>query len=95
MSKVINIKPFLSEKSYASAKLSKFTFEVSGKINKIELTKMIEGKYNVNVENVSVIKIRGKARRIGNTREFRITPSRVKAIVSLKKGQTIEGFTVN
>ena len=94
MSKEILIKPILSEKSYSEISFSKYTFEIPISINKIELKKFIKAKYNVDVINVSTVTVRQKKKRIGITRNFRTTKLKRKAIVTLKKGQTIDGFSV-
>lgn len=94
MKKEISIKPILSEKSYRELGVSKFTFNIPVGLNKIELKKLIEEKYKVNVLGITTLTQRQKRKRIGVTRNFRITKLKRKAVVSLKKGQTIDGFSV-
>lgn len=90
----IVLKPLLNEKSYREISNSKFTFEIPTKLNKIELKKIIEDKYKVNVLDIRTVSTRGKKKRIGYTRNFKIASAKKKAIISLKKGQTLEGFSV-
>src|SRR3989338_4310349 len=60
--------------------------------NKIEIKRAVEKLYNVTVERVRVINIPPKKRRLGRTEGFRkgLKTGYRKAIVALKKGQTID-----
>lgn len=90
------VQPMLNEKSYRNVGVSKFTFSVPRTgLNKIELKKVIEKQYKVNVTSINLVNKPGKLKRIGVTRNFRRTSPVKKMIVSLKKGQTIEGFSLN
>ena len=81
--------PHISEKaSLLSAKVNQYTFKVINGFGKVEIKKAVEGVYNVNVLSVNIIKIPHKKRRIGKTQGFK--KGFVKAVVTLKKGQTIE-----
>lgn len=93
--KEILIKPLITEKiTNISAAQGKYGFLVSISSNKIEIAKAIEKKFNVHVTKVRTIKHLGKTktqfRRSG--RFTGKTPSYKKAIVTLKKGETIELF---
>lgn len=76
-------------------KLSKsnfYTFEVGKVLNKIELAKLIEDKFKVDVVSVRTINIKGKTKAQKTRRgTFSIAPSR-KVIVKLKPGQRIAYF---
>ncbi len=87
------IHPVISEKSYLFANaLGKYTFEIDGKANKIEIKKEVESKYKVKVTDVKVITVPGKLKRNWTTyRRFRKEDSK-KAIVTLKKGDQIKDF---
>ena len=68
MAKEILIKPLITEKSEnISETLSKYTFVVNRKANKIEIRKAIEGMYNVTVDSVNTMIVPGKTK-IKNTR---------------------------
>jgi large subunit ribosomal protein L23 len=77
-----------------TADQGKYGFLVNTKSNKIEIAKAIEKKFNVHVINVRTINHMGKTktqfRKSG--RFVGKTPSLKKAIVTLKKGETIELF---
>jgi large subunit ribosomal protein L23 len=80
--------------SNLSAEQGKYGFLVTPKANKIEIARAIEKKFNVHVVDVKTISHPGKTktqfRRSG--RFTGKTPSYKKAIVTLKKGETIELF---
>lgn len=89
------IKPLITEKmTNLSAEKSQYGFIVNPKANKIEIKKAVEKKFNVHVESVRTLNYSGKTktqfrksgRFVGRTASFK------KAIVTLKKGETIEFF---
>jgi len=91
----ILIKPLITEKmTNITADQSKYGFLVNTQSNKIEIAKAIEKKFNVHVLKVRTINHSGKTktqfrksgRFVGKTASFK------KAIVTLKKGETIELF---
>jgi len=84
-------RPLLTEKSMAGAQQGKYTFRVSKEANKIEIAQAVEQVFNVKVDSVNTMIVKGKTRRQGRRREGR-TPDWKKAIVSLQPGQTIEIF---
>ncbi len=82
------IKPVISERSMDLMQDNKYTFIVHNKANKVEIAKAIEKIFNVTVESVNTLKVKGKTRRMG--RYVGKTPERKKAIVKLKEGDRIE-----
>jgi len=68
----------------------KVVFEVAKDANKIEIRDAIQSLFNVQVTNVQTLVQRGKLKRLGRFMGRR--PSRKKAIVTLKPGDTIEFF---
>ena len=89
------ISPLITEKmTNLTADKGKYGFLVNPKSNKIEIAKAIEKKFNVHVTNVRTISHPGKiktqfrksGRFSGRTSGFK------KAIITLKKGETIEIF---
>jgi large subunit ribosomal protein L23 len=68
----------------------KLMFEVARDANKIEIRHAVKKLFNVEVQDVHTILVRGKEKRIGRFAGMR--PHWKKAIVTLKAGQTIELF---
>jgi large subunit ribosomal protein L23 len=85
-------RPILSEKSTLLADNGKYVFEVIPSANKIEIRKAVEDRYRVGVTSVHTITIKPK-KKVQLTRRGYIagkTITRKKAIVTVKKGQTID-----
>lgn len=81
--------PHISEKGTMLAeKNNQYIFKVYDRANKIEIKKAIEGVYGVNVLAVNIIQIPAKKRRMGKVQGLK--QGHTKAIVTVKKGQTIE-----
>jgi len=80
--------PWVTEKAGDLSALGKYIFVVDRKANKSEVKKAVELIYNVKVENINIISIKGKAKRLG--RSLGKTSSFKKAIVTLKQGQKID-----
>ena len=68
----------------------KLLFEVARDANKIEIRDAVKKLFNVEVEDVRTVVVRGKLKRIGRFAGMR--PHWKKAIVTLKAGQTIQLF---
>ena len=86
----IIIRPVVSEKSYAAYDANVYTFLVAPDANKIEIKQAIEAIFPVKVESVRTLRVHGKPKRMGRYAGHR--PDWKKAVVTLKKGQTIELF---
>lgn len=71
----IIIKPVLTEKSYTGIQDKKYTFVVAKGANKTEIKKAVEEVFNVQVESVNTLNVRGKRREWARTRA---TPRRTK-----------------
>ena len=69
---------------------NKVFFEVQMNANKIEVKQAVEKLFDVTVENVSTMVVRGKPKRVGRRMSKR--PNWKKAIVTLREGDTIEFF---
>ncbi|HEY6880633.1 MAG TPA: 50S ribosomal protein L23 [Polyangiales bacterium] len=67
-----------------------FLFEVDRRANKIQIRNAVEKLFNVKVEEVRTMIVRGHLRRMGRGHEK--TKNWKKAIVSVKSGDTIEFF---
>jgi len=81
--------PHISEKSSRVAdKHQQFVFEVQPGATKPEIRRAVEKMFNVEVESVQVLNIKGKVKRFGATPGRR--KARRKAYVRLKPGQDID-----
>ncbi len=69
---------------------NKYVFKVDKKANKLEIRRAIEELFKVKVEDVTTMMMHGKPKRLGRFEGRR--PDWKKAIVRLKKGETIELF---
>jgi len=79
--------PLVTEKLQRESSLGVYGFLVDKKANKIGIKKALKDIYKVDVIKINVINMPGKIRRL-RFKEGR-TPSWKKAVVRLKKGQTI------
>ena len=84
------IKPVITEKSMEATQNNKYTFIVNLKANKSQIKEAIEKIFKVKVIKVNSMKIIGKWKRVG--KNIGKTSDRKKAIITLKKGNTIEIF---
>lgn len=84
-------RPLITEKSVAGAESNKYTFRVVKTANKIEIAQAVEQVFNVKVDSVNTLTVKGKKRRVGKHPEGRTTDWK-KAIVSLRPGYKIEIF---
>lgn len=95
MANNVLIKPIVTEKSTkTSDKLGKYSFKVAREANKLEIKKAIEAAYNVKVEdvNTSVTVGKKKVRQTKRGIAAGIKSPYKKAIVTLKKGETIDFY---
>lgn len=81
--------PLISEKSAADSRYRKYAFWVQRDANKIEIRRAIEKVYNVKVDDVHSMVVKGKLKRIrwnqpGKKKDWK------KAIVTLKEGFEIK-----
>lgn len=91
--KNLEIKPVVSEKSYALANaMNKYMFLVPTSMNKIEIGKAVSDKYKVTVEKVNVVTKPGKMRRDWATYRLFRKEDQKKAFVTLKQGDKINEF---
>ena len=89
--RTIILQPVITEKSmYLKEKNNQVTFWVHPDANKIEIKKAVEDLFNVKVEKVQTIRVKGKPKRIYRYEGRR--PVRKKAIVRLAPGETIDFF---
>ncbi|MEN6463230.1 MAG: 50S ribosomal protein L23 [Syntrophomonas sp.] len=86
----IIIKPVVTEKSMNLLADNTYTFIVDKKANKTEVKNAIEKLFEVKVEKVNTMNIKGKPKRVGKFEGRR--PNRKKAVVTLKPGHKIRLF---
>ncbi len=87
----IILQPVMTEKSMLlKERNNQVTFWVHPEANKIEIKKAVEAIFNVKVEKVQTIRVKGKPKRIWRYHGRR--PLRKKAVVRLAPGETIEFF---
>jgi large subunit ribosomal protein L23 len=85
------IMPLVSEKNTnLRADQNKYVFRVETKANKLQIKNAVEELFKVKVEEVTTMRMHGKPKRLGRFEGRR--PDWKKAVVRLKKGETIELF---
>ena len=90
-SRQIILMPLVSEKnSNLRADQNKYVFRVEIKANKLQIKNAVEELFKVRVEQVTTLRVHGKPKRLGRFEGKR--PDWKKAVVKLKKGDTIELF---
>ena len=80
--------PHLSEKSHMAAEINQVVLKVRTDATKREIRQAVELLFEVQVENVTVVNVKGKAKRFGQTRGRR--KDWKKAYVRLAEGSNIE-----
>ena len=83
----IILKPILTEKSYSGINNKVYAFKVKDGVNKVQIRKAVEEIFNVQVEKVNTVKVKGKekSQNTKNGRTVGKTSDYTKAIVTLKK----------
>jgi large subunit ribosomal protein L23 len=90
----IYVKPIITEKFSAMADKGRYAFIVEKTANKVEIKQAIEKAYSVSVTSVNTMNYIGKVK-------FRYTQTKImtglvkkskKAVVTLKKGDTIDFY---
>lgn len=84
------IRPVVTEKSSVLQSKGIYTFIISKDATKVDVKKTIKTIYDAEVSEVKIIITPRKTRLIKGRYEFVKRPNYKKAIVSLKKGQTID-----
>jgi large subunit ribosomal protein L23 len=85
-------KPLVTEKAMKLGGQGQYAFLVNPKANKIEIRRAVEEMFEVDVVSIRTMKVKGKMKtKLTKTGMMRgNTPSKKKAIVTLKEGQTID-----
>ena len=82
------ISPNVTEKSSSLSEFSKVVFKVSKNANKKLIKKNIEKIFKVNVIKINTINIKEKVKMVKNKKAYK--SGYKKAIITLKKGQSID-----
>jgi len=82
------IRPLITEKASVLNQFNQYVFEVSGRVNKIEIARAFESRYGVKPLKVRIINHDGKFVRFG--RSTGRTKNWKKAIIVLPAGKTIQ-----
>jgi large subunit ribosomal protein L23 len=84
------LRPVVSEKSYEQITQNQYTFQVHKDAHKTQIRQAVEQLFEVKVERVNIVKVQAKPKRRG--RILGSKPGWKKAVVQLRKGDTIEIF---
>ena len=82
------ISPNITEKSTSLSELNKVVFKVHKGASKNSIKKSIEKIFKVNVIKINTMNLKGKSKIVRNRRAYK--SGYKKAIVTLKKGQSID-----
>ena len=82
------ISPNITEKATSLSEFNKVVFKVHKGANKKTIKRSIEKIFKVNVIKINTINLKGKNKIVRNKKAFK--PGYKKAIVTLKKGQSID-----
>ena len=82
------ISPNVTEKSTSFSEFNKVVFKVHQGASKNSIKKSIEKIFKVEVIKINTINLKGKTKLVKNKKSFK--PGYKKAIVTLKKGQSID-----
>ena len=82
------ISPNITEKSTSLSEHNKIVFKVDRGASKSLIKKNIEKIFKVKVVKVNTINLKGKSKIVKNKKTFK--PGYKKAIITLKKGQSID-----
>jgi len=82
------ISPNITEKATSLSELNKVVFKVHDGASKSTIKKNIEKIFKVNVVKINTINLKGKSKIVKNKKSYK--SGYKKAIVTLKKGQSID-----
>ena len=82
------ISPVITEKATSLSEFNKIVFKVHKGANKNSIKKSVEKIFKVNVIKINTINLKGKTKLVRGKKSSR--PGYNKAIVTLKKGQSID-----
>ena len=82
------VSPVITEKATSLSEFNKIVFRVHKGSNKNSIKKSIEKIFKVNVIKINTVNLKGKTKLVNGKKSSR--PGYKKAIVTLKKGQSID-----
>ena len=85
------VSPVITEKATALSEFNKMVFRVHKGASKNSIKKSIEKIFKVNVIKINTINLKGRTKMVKGKKSSR--PGYKKAIVTLKKGQSIDFAT--
>jgi len=94
MSRLLLLKPLLTEKTMRLAKTGQFTFKVAKFASKTAISAAAAAQFKVNVIKVTCGRTGVKLKRTGRRRLINAVAGSKKAIITLKSGQTLEFFKI-
>lgn len=88
------IRPVITENAMSLTGEKKYTFEVATDANKVEIKQAFEKIFEVEVEKVSTLTVKGKLKRQGRTQGYRRTWKKaiIKLTPSSKEIELFEGM---
>ena len=82
------ISPNITEKATSLSEFNKLVFKVNRNATKNSIKRSVEKIFKVNVIKINTINLKGKRKLVQGKKSFK--PGYKKAIVTLKKGQSID-----
>ena len=82
------ISPKITEKATSLSEFNKIVFKVMKSASKKSIKKSVEKIFKVNVIKINTINLKGKSKVVRNKKTFK--SGYKKAIITLKKGQSID-----
>ena len=82
------ISPNITEKSTSLSEFNKIVFKVHKGASKSSIKRSVEKIFKVNVVKINTINLKGKSKMVRNKKTSK--PGYKKAIITLKKGQSID-----
>ncbi|HTF56152.1 MAG TPA: 50S ribosomal protein L23 [Planctomycetota bacterium] len=79
-------KPLVTEKTMAGQQKSVYTFVVAMDVNRVDVKQAVQAIYNVKVETVRMVRVKGKRKRMKNMLLEGKRKDWKKAYVKLKEG---------
>ncbi len=88
------IRPVITEKSIKDSEKDRFTFAVLQQASKNQIKEVIEKQFGVHVLDIATTIQKGKTKRTGKRFVTVAIPAFKKAIVTVKKGEKIDLFSM-
>jgi len=85
------LRPMITEKATELGGANKYMFEVRRDANKTQIKEAVQKGFDVKVESVNVMNVKGKPRKVRGNR-IKHRPDWKKAVVTLAAGDKIELF---